>query len=62
MVQAMKAKDLAAILLQNPEFEVEGAIAIESLGIVDYHTASVKSHDVGYSDRKIKLLLFDEND
>lgn len=53
----MKAKDLAAILLQNPEFEVRATLAIESLGSVDYHTASVVSHDVGHSDRKIMLIL-----
>lgn len=52
----MKAKDLAAILLQYPEFEVTGTATVD-LGAMEYFHVFVDGYDIGHSDRVVNLSL-----
>ena len=57
----MKAKELAELLLKNPEFEVQCVFADTSKCSVDYlypdyHTLHINGiADIGYSDKVIVL-------
>lgn len=54
----MKAKDLAAILLQYPEFEVTGMLSTSLLGERPvYLQGTVEGYDIGHSDKVVNLSL-----
>lgn len=53
----MKAKDLAELLLKNPDFDVQCVFVDTSkCSVVDYHFVNVCGiADIGYSDKVIML-------
>ena len=62
----MKAKELAELLMKNPDFEVQACFVDTSTCTLDsgklypeYHTLEVSGiADIGYSDKTITLDLY----